>query len=125
MRKLSPDRRPDLRHFFGRAEPVEPRHQRGVQACGDCAERGRNGRSRALGRAFALRLQHRLRHFLDEQRNAVGALDDVLPDVRRQRLIAGNAVDHGGDFALRQPIESECGDMRPSNPRRLELRSDT
>ena len=30
--------------------------------------------------AFALRFQHRLCHFLDEQRNAVGALDDVLPE---------------------------------------------
>ena len=27
MRKLTPDRRSDLRHLLGRAEPVEPRHQ--------------------------------------------------------------------------------------------------
>ena len=27
MRELPPDRRPDLRNLFGRAEPVEPRHQ--------------------------------------------------------------------------------------------------
>ena len=51
-------------------------------------------------RALALRLQHRLGHFLHEQRNAVGALDNVLPDVRRQRLIANDAVDHGSDVAL-------------------------
>ena len=56
--------------------------------------------------ALALRLQHRLRHLLHEQRNAVGALDDVLPDVRRQMLVADDAVDHGVDVALRQPIDA-------------------
>ena len=33
--------------------------------------------------AFAFRLQHRLRHFLDEQRNAVCALDNVLSNTLR------------------------------------------
>ena len=79
MGELAPDGRPDLRHFLGGAEAVEPRHQRGVQACGDCQSRGRNRRNRAPGCALALRLQHRLRHLLHEQGNAVGALDDVLP----------------------------------------------
>ena len=75
--------------------------------------------------AFALRFQHRLGHFLDEQRNAVSALDNVLPNARGQRLVAGDAVDHGSDFALAEPVERECGDVRSSNPRRLKLRSDT
>ena len=60
MRKLPPDRRPDLRDLLGRAEPVEPRHQRRVQAGGD---RERRGRDRAGGPprvALALRLQYRL-----------------------------------------------------------------
>ena len=59
-------------------------------------------------RTLALRLQHRLRHFLDEQRNAVGALDDVLPDVRRQHLVADDAFDHGVDFAFPKSIEREA-----------------
>ena len=105
MRKLPPNRRPDLRHFLGGAEPVKPRHQRGVQACGDGERRRRNRCSAFAGSAFALRLQHRLGHFLDEQRNAVGALDDVLSDAGGQRLVADDAVDHGGDVALRQPID--------------------
>ena len=54
--------------------------------------------------------------------NAVGALDDVLPDVRREELVANDPVDHGVDFALRQPIEGEGGHVGPSDPRRLELR---
>jgi hypothetical protein len=32
MRELPPNCRPDLRQFLGVAEPVESRHQRGVQA---------------------------------------------------------------------------------------------
>ena len=40
MRELTPDGCPDLRHLLGRAEPVEPRHQRGVQACGNCQRDG-------------------------------------------------------------------------------------
>ena len=122
MGKLPPDRRADLRHLLGRAEPVEPRHQRGVQACGDRQRRGGNRRDGPPRFALALRLQHRLGHLLHEQRNAVGALDDVLPDVRREQLVAGDAVDHGVDFALRQPIDGERGHVRPSDPGRLEFR---
>ena len=58
------------------------------EACRLAGTGQRWGRSRSGGVpcfALALRLQHRLRHFLHEQRNTVGAPDDVLPDVRRQR----------------------------------------
>ena len=41
---------------------------------------------------------------------------------RREELVADDAVDHGVDFALRQPIDGEGGDMRLSDPRRLEFR---
>jgi hypothetical protein len=100
MRKLSPDRCADLRHLLGGAEPVEPRHQRRVQACWNRESGGRSRCNRALGRALAVRFQHRLRHLLYEQRNAVGALDDVLPDARRDELVANQPIDHGADFAL-------------------------
>ena len=33
--------------------------------------------------SVALRLQHRLRHLLDKQGNAVGALNDLRLDIRR------------------------------------------
>jgi hypothetical protein len=46
---------------------------------------------------------------LYERGNAVGALDDVLPDARRDQLVADDAVDHGADFAPRQPIDGEGG----------------
>ena len=122
MGKLAADRRPDLRHLLGGAEPVEPRHQRCVQACGDRQRRGRNRGGGPPRFALALRLQHRLGHLLHEQRNAVGALDDVLPDIRRELFVADDAVDHGVDVALRQPIEGEGGHVWPSDPGRLEFR---
>jgi hypothetical protein len=37
---------------------------------------------------LALCFQHRLRHFLHEQWDAIGALDNVQPDARGQRLVA-------------------------------------
>ena len=37
-------------------------------------------------------------------------------------LVADDAVDHGVDFALRQPIDGEGGHVRPSDPGRLEFR---
>ena len=50
------------------------------------------------------------------------ALDDVLPDARREELVADDPVDHGVDFAPRQTIDGECAYVRLSDPRRLELR---
>jgi len=94
-----------------------------VQACGDCQSGGRNCGNCLPRGVFALRFQHRLRHFLDEERNAVGALDDVLSDARRQQLVPGDAVDDGSDLALAEPVEDECRGLRPSNPRRLKFRS--
>jgi hypothetical protein len=77
-----------------------------MQAGGHGKPRRWNRRERALGRVFALRLQHRLRHLLHEQRNAVGALDDVLPEARRDELVADDEIDYGGDFPLCQPINT-------------------
>src|SRR5215469_2820049 len=124
MRELPAYGRPDLCQLLGRAEPVEPRHQRCVQACGDCPGLGRNGSNRLLGRALALSLQHRLGYLLDKQRDAIAALDDVLTDARRKELIANDPIYHGADFSLRQPIESEGGHVRLPDPGRLELWSE-
>ena len=80
MRELPPNGGPDLRHLLSWAEPVKPRHQRCVQAGRDCQCWRWNGGGGPLRFALALGLQHRLSHFLDEQRDAVGALNDVLSD---------------------------------------------
>ena len=70
---------------------------------------------------LASRFQYRFGHFLHKQRDAIGALNDVLPDARREQLVADDAVDHGLDVALRQPIEGESGHVRSSDPGWIEL----
>ena len=62
-----------------------------------------------------------MNHFL-QQRYSVGPLDDVLPEIRRKELVAGDAVDHRVDFALGQPIDRERGHVQPPDPGRSELR---
>jgi hypothetical protein len=74
---------------------------------------------RTTSRALALRLQHRFGHLLHEQQDAIGALDDVLPNVWRQQFVADNAVDHSARIALRQPIDGESGDVRPIQSKAL------
>ena len=121
MRELAPDSRADLCHFLGGAEAVEPRHQRGLQACGDGQGRRWHSRGSPLRFFLAPRFHHCLGHFLHEQRDAVRALNYVVPYVRRDELVADNAVDHGLNVALREPIDGESRHVRPSDPGRLEL----
>src|SRR5262245_19085715 len=122
MSELSTNGRADLRNLFGRtAEPVQPRHQRGVQSGWDRNRPGRNGRSRLLSFGRALGFQHRLGHFLYEKRDAVGPFDDFFPDVRRKLPVTNDPIDHRLDFALRQPTKGERSDVWQPDPRRLEL----
>ena len=74
---------------------------------------------------LTLRIQHRLGHLLDEQWNAVGALDDVLADARRQRPVADDSLDEEIDVAPRQPIEGQRSHVRPSDPGRAEFRPES
>ena len=122
MGKLPPDHCTDLSQLLGGAETVQPRHQRRMQARRDRPGRQRNRRSNVPGRSVAVRLQHCLRHLLDEQGNAVSALDDILPDARRQYLVSDEVIDHGTDFDLRQPIDGESSHISSSNPGRIEFR---
>src|SRR6516164_6166551 len=122
MGELTPDGCTDLCYLLGGAEPVEARHQRSMQARGQRQGRRWNGGGSPLHTAFALRFQYRLCHFLNEERDAIGALNDVLPDAPRQRLVASDLVDQSSDFAVAKAVETECGDVGSSNPRWLEFR---
>ena len=42
---------------------------------------------------------------LCEQRDAIGALKDILPNARREGPVAEQPVDHGAGLALRQPVD--------------------
>src|SRR5689334_9203193 len=66
MRELAPNRSPELCYFFGRAEPVEPCHQRGVQTRREGQSRRRNGSRCVSSLPSAFRLKHRPRHFFNE-----------------------------------------------------------
>jgi hypothetical protein len=72
--------------------------------------------------SFTSRFQYGFGHFLDEQRNTIGAFDDVLADAHMNGLVADHIVDHRLDFALRQPIEGKSSHVRP-HPRRSSARA--
>ena len=122
MRELPSNGCSDLRDFLRRTEPIKPCHQRCVQARGNGNGRRRNSCNRTLGGSLALGFQYRLRNFLDEQGNAVGALNDVLADAGWQKLVADDTIDHGGDVALRHPIDGERRHVRLPDPGRREFR---
>ena len=107
MGEFPTDDRADLRHPLGRAQSVETRHQRSVQACRDPHGRARhrpNGSSRL---AVTLRLQNRLCHLFDKEGNSVGPFDNTLADSCRDAIAPSDAVDHGFHVALGQPIKRE------------------
>ena len=64
-------------------------------------ERQRNGSESTL-RYVTVCFQYRFGYFLYEQRDAVGALDDIQPDARRQRPAPGYPVDQASRFHAHQ-----------------------
>ena len=94
VRKLPADCRADLRHLFDRRKPVEARQQRVVQAGRYCQRWQRAGENVPVilflqQAAF----QYRFCQLFDEERDAVGAFDDPIRDLRRQDLAFGQALD--------------------------------
>ncbi|MET0679084.1 MAG: hypothetical protein ABW175_25065, partial [Bradyrhizobium sp.] len=120
--KCPADRCANLRHVLRRPKPIEPRHQRSMQACRNRHHRRRRLGANPLRASFILRVQHRLGHLLGEQGNAVGPLDDVLADARRQRPVADHLLDQGIDVARRQPMQGQLSHVRPSNRGQAEFR---
>ena len=118
MRKFPADRRADLRYLLGRAEPCSSRAISEVQARGD----GQAGDGNRGGGPLRFALvpsasSTRLAHLLHEQRSAVGVLrcpGGYPPGVVCCRATA--RVDHGVDFAPREPIDREGGHVRTSDP---------
>ena len=125
--KLPPEDGSDPRDLLGRrSEPVEPRHERGVQCRGDGERRPcyRFAGGSTAGPARVGRFQHRLRQLLDEQRHALRALDDLVHDAARQPFLAGDPFDQRRSFAPVEAVESQHRDVRLSGPSRLKFASE-
>ena len=69
-------------------------------------------------------LDHRLGQFFDEQRYAVGTVDNLLGDLLGQGLARRSRADHLGALPRRQPIERQQGDVWAADPRRRKLRAE-
>jgi len=69
-------------------------------------------------------LQDALCQLLDEQRYAVGAIDDLGDDIVGQCLATGDLLDQYGAVAPVQSTESQHADLRLADPGRLELRAE-
>ncbi len=121
--KLAAEHRADLRDLLGdRPEPVEPRHQRGMQGRRH-RQRGKRCRSQHRSNPVALRgaFQHRLGQLLDKERHPVGALDDLGDDIRGERGIAGQLLHQRLAVAFAEPIERQTRDVGAAAPGRLKF----
>ena len=122
MGKIAADGGTDLRHSLGRrTEPVEAPQQRGVQGGRHGERRRRHGGYRRIA-AIGTGLDHSLGQFLDKERHPVGALDDLVDNIRRQcPEIAGEPTHERRPFAAAEPVQRDHRHLRPSDPGWLEL----
>ena len=104
--------------------PVESSDQQILQG-----RRNARDREGTADRTFAFQffetaaLLNHPREFFNEQRNAVGPLDDLVDDIRGQVLDAGLELHHFGDLLFPQPTQRDLGEIRRRSPRRLKLGS--
>ena len=68
--------------------------------------------------------QHAFGQFLDEQRHAVGAIDDLLDDLFGQSLAAGDLLCQSRPVVPVQASERHHAHLRLAGPRRLEVRAE-
>jgi len=123
--KLATDRGADLGNpLYCRAEPVEGRHKRRLQRRWH-TEPHRGHRRGNLPAALGAGFEHCLGHFLDEERYAVGALDDLGDHIRRQQGgLADETLDHHRTVTPPEPVQRHHCHMRLTGPGRPELRTE-
>ena len=123
MAELATDHGADLRDLLDRREAVEARHQQVVQGRRDRERRQGAGQLVAIaGVREQARFQHRLGQLLDEQRHAVGARHDLLDDLGRQRLVAGDPRDRSAPWRRPSRPMRQRRHVRLAGPGRGELR---
>src|SRR5215813_5308776 len=123
MRKRPTERRCSLCNLSCRRQAVKPGQERGLQR--------RRNRQRSdwslhpipvVGLREHTTLDDGLRQFLDKQRDAVGAIYDLVGDLLGQDLAAGHVRNHLGTLPKWQAVESEECDVRTAGPRGREFR---
>ncbi len=123
MGEFSTDDGADLRHIPGRTQPVEARHQRGMQCRRHGERRQRSVQLVAVaGLAQQPALEQRPGQLLDEQRHAVRVREDLFEDGVRHLLAFGNAADEGDAVAPAKAAQGQHRHVRLANPCRVELR---
>ena len=121
--KLAADRCADLRDLLDRSQAIEPRHQGVLQGRGNRERRKHGGQH--VGPVVCAQhpgLQHGLCQFLHKKWYAVGVGDDLLENLSRQRLAAGDPIDHGKGVAPTEPAQRQRLDVRLTTPGRHEFR---
>ena len=121
--KLATEHRADLGDLLGcRPEPVESRHQRGVQGR---RHRQRRLRCRRQHRGNPVTMsgafQHRLGQLFDKQRHPVGAVDDLGDDLSGQARITGQSLHQSLTLAFAEPIKRQARNVSATRPGRLEF----
>ena len=112
----------DLCHLPHRCQPIKTRHQRRVQRCWD-----RQRRQRTLENIIAIpflqqpAFQHRLGQFLNEQRHAIGASENLVHHLLRQCLAACHPLDQCRAVASAKACERDRHHVRVIRPRRREF----
>ena len=93
MGEFAADHGADLGDFLDRSKAVEASHQRVVQGCRDGNRCHRTRQLIVIAEILEpARFKHRRGQFLDEQRDAVGANQDLVAEFRGQRLTAGDLL---------------------------------
>jgi hypothetical protein len=81
FRLANPALNADLRNLLRRAEPVQARHQRGVQCRGHRLARGWSSRNCTLGCLLTFDFYYCLCHLFYKQRDTVGTFYNVVSDI--------------------------------------------
>jgi hypothetical protein len=108
MRELASESCRNLGYLPYWGEAIEPGHQGVMEGSGNGQRRGWPRYDIAIvGLGEHTTLDDGLGQLLNEQRDAVSAIDDLFSNLFGQRLASGHLRDHLSALPQRQPVETE------------------